>query len=316
MLVRIGLHFGSGIVKSDDVFGDVVNVASRVESIAKPEQIVISDSLAREISPNQFPVVGLGRFRLKGKTEDCELFEVLWGDTAAEKPDTQSNSAPQCDPCTARLQHLSLNGRLLGEYPLPIQGITVGSTQGDLKFAESAGLRPLHAKFSVMRGQVLVEDVGGRGDMFVRLIATHALQQGDVIAMGQLLFKFVCRPALVAAATTLGRGLNDVTQLLDQTAAELVAISPGRHGHYPLGQEDVTFGRTNGRYTFNDNRLMSRSHARIYYRGEDFFLEDLHTLNGTFVRIQRRALVPFGTSVVMRREMFRVVRPRINAPSD
>src|SRR5512142_282471 len=34
VLVRIGLHWGTGIVKSNDVFGDVVNVASRVESVA------------------------------------------------------------------------------------------------------------------------------------------------------------------------------------------------------------------------------------------------------------------------------------------
>src|SRR3954471_24300415 len=43
--IRIGLNYGLGIVKPDDVFGDVVNVASRVESVGQPEQIVISDSL-------------------------------------------------------------------------------------------------------------------------------------------------------------------------------------------------------------------------------------------------------------------------------
>src|SRR5215472_1389858 len=31
--VRIGAHYGLGIVKSDDVFGDVVNVASRIQSL-------------------------------------------------------------------------------------------------------------------------------------------------------------------------------------------------------------------------------------------------------------------------------------------
>src|SRR5437588_11337523 len=43
MLVRIGLHYGLGIVKCDDVFGDVVNTASRVESVAQPEQSIISE---------------------------------------------------------------------------------------------------------------------------------------------------------------------------------------------------------------------------------------------------------------------------------
>src|SRR5438270_12340273 len=34
VLVRIGINYGLGLVKSNDVFGDVVNVASRVESAA------------------------------------------------------------------------------------------------------------------------------------------------------------------------------------------------------------------------------------------------------------------------------------------
>jgi adenylate cyclase len=64
MRVRIGIHHGSGIVKSDDVFGDVVNVASRVESIALPGQIVISDSLRQQLSAPQFDAAFLGSFRL------------------------------------------------------------------------------------------------------------------------------------------------------------------------------------------------------------------------------------------------------------
>jgi hypothetical protein len=249
----------------------------------------------------------LGHFRLKGKAEECDLFEVLWSTTDVGPGNQQTNSAHQSDPATARLQHLAADGHLLTECAMPSQGITIGSTQADINFPESSGLRPLHARFSLERGQVLVEDVGGKGDIFIRLVATHTLQPGDVIAMGRLLFKFVSKPDLAAAATTLALNLDNVTELLQQTAAELVVISPGRHGHYPLGQEEVTFGRTNGRYTFSDNPLMSRSHARIYYRGEDFFLEDLHTRNGTFVRIRRRALVPLGTPVLIRREIFRVL---------
>src|SRR5437879_1726009 len=38
--IRIGINYGLGLVKSNDVFGDVVNVASRVESAAAPEQKV------------------------------------------------------------------------------------------------------------------------------------------------------------------------------------------------------------------------------------------------------------------------------------
>src|SRR6185436_13981258 len=35
--IRIGLHTGLGYIKDDDVYGDVVNVASRVQHQAKPD---------------------------------------------------------------------------------------------------------------------------------------------------------------------------------------------------------------------------------------------------------------------------------------
>src|SRR5213082_1891286 len=57
VFIRIGLNYGQGIVKSNDVFGDVVNVASRVESVALPEQIVISDSVNQQVAPT-------GKFKL------------------------------------------------------------------------------------------------------------------------------------------------------------------------------------------------------------------------------------------------------------
>src|SRR5437763_4732150 len=81
VFIRIGLNYGQGIVKSNDVFGDVVNVASRVESVGQPEQIVISDSVNQQVAPTgKFKLSHLGRFVLKGKEGDRDLFEVSWNE--------------------------------------------------------------------------------------------------------------------------------------------------------------------------------------------------------------------------------------------
>jgi class 3 adenylate cyclase len=84
VLVRIGINYGLGLVKSNDVFGDVVNVASRVESAAAPEQILISDTLRAALGDNhRFKIRPMGKFALKGKADERELHEVVWreGDT-------------------------------------------------------------------------------------------------------------------------------------------------------------------------------------------------------------------------------------------
>src|SRR5204863_2571701 len=43
--IRIGLHFGLGLVKDSDVFGDVVNAASHVEHQAEAGQVLITNAL-------------------------------------------------------------------------------------------------------------------------------------------------------------------------------------------------------------------------------------------------------------------------------
>jgi adenylate cyclase len=46
---RIGLHLGDIIVSDDDVFGDTVNVASRLEALAEPGSIVLSASVHEQV---------------------------------------------------------------------------------------------------------------------------------------------------------------------------------------------------------------------------------------------------------------------------
>ena len=47
--LRIGIHSGDITVENDDVYGDGVNVASRLESIADPGGIYISDAIEKAI---------------------------------------------------------------------------------------------------------------------------------------------------------------------------------------------------------------------------------------------------------------------------
>ena len=317
MQVRIGLHYGRGIVKSDDVFGDVVNVASRVESIAQAGQIIISDSLREQISQPQFDVVFLGRYRLKGKSEDRDLFQVRWTDAEAVPIKAAHTVVTRTGTSEAQLQRVTRDGAVSAEYPVTVDGVTVDNAEADAESPEDPKLPAVKARFSLVEGQPTVENVGKRGRIYIRLVATYTLEEGDIVAMGMRQFKFVCKPEVVAAATTLGKTLLNVSNLLKESAAEFLAINPdgsSRPEKYPLREEEVTFGRTNATYTFDGDRLMSRSHARVYQRGEDFFLEDLSSRNGTFVMVRGKAPVPFGAPVLVGKQMFRIVQPVHPAP--
>jgi hypothetical protein len=71
--VRIGLHTGSVIRKDGDIYGDVVNIASRMESAAKPGEILITDKTYSEIQ-EYVQCRAIGRIQAKGIKGGIEAY--------------------------------------------------------------------------------------------------------------------------------------------------------------------------------------------------------------------------------------------------
>src|SRR5262249_5001256 len=65
--VRIGIHLGDIVQKDGDVFGDGVNIASRLQSFAEPDTICISQVVYNEVSKKLAlgTVISLGKPKLK-----------------------------------------------------------------------------------------------------------------------------------------------------------------------------------------------------------------------------------------------------------
>lgn len=76
--IRIGIHLGDVIIVENDIYGDGVNIASRLEAITEPNRISISKDIYNQIR-NKMPieVARLGAISLKNIAEPVEVYQVL-----------------------------------------------------------------------------------------------------------------------------------------------------------------------------------------------------------------------------------------------
>jgi adenylate cyclase len=79
--IRIGLHLGDVSESNGDIFGDGVNVASRLETKAEPGKIYLSDSVYHAIKGrSDVNAKYVGTFRLKNIREPVRTYTVVGKD--------------------------------------------------------------------------------------------------------------------------------------------------------------------------------------------------------------------------------------------
>lgn len=91
---RIGIHVGDIIIDDDDIFGDGVNIAARLEGMAEPGGICISDDAHRQIRGKVDIDFGdLGSQSLKNIAEPMRVWQVRVADEPVSK--SERNLAPE-----------------------------------------------------------------------------------------------------------------------------------------------------------------------------------------------------------------------------
>ncbi len=75
--LSIGIHQGEIIVENGDIFGDAVNVASRIQSLGVPGSVLFSKKIKDEIhNKAEFQTLSLGNFEFKNVEEPLEIFAL------------------------------------------------------------------------------------------------------------------------------------------------------------------------------------------------------------------------------------------------
>lgn len=75
--LKIGIHLGEVVFENDDVYGDGVNIASRIETLGIGSCVLISKTVRDQIKNHiEFQTVSLGFFDLKNVGEAIEVFAI------------------------------------------------------------------------------------------------------------------------------------------------------------------------------------------------------------------------------------------------
>ncbi len=74
-------------------------------------------------------------------------------------------------------------------FPIPESGIHIGRERGDVLFPEDGYVSGLHCHIAYEGGRVTLTDLGSSNGTFIRIREETDIQSGDVLLMGQQLFR-------------------------------------------------------------------------------------------------------------------------------
>jgi class 3 adenylate cyclase/tetratricopeptide (TPR) repeat protein len=260
---RIGVNLGDVIEDRGDIYGDGVNVAARLETLAEPGGVCISDAVRTAISNTlPFQYVSIGEHQVKNIAEPVRAYQVFNGDRIAATPGT-AIAAPDAS---------SLNFHL-PERPsvaiLPFKSLGFDSDQDYLADGIRLGIQATLVQLSglfLVNVPVLntyrerdVSSTSAGAELGVRYVLEGAVQQAGKSIRATVQLTDVDTKQTIWAER-YDRVLDDVFKLQDEITGEVISA---------LSVKLIDSER--GRVWFGT--LTSPEAREYYYRGSSHLYE-------------------------------------------
>ncbi|MFW6028356.1 MAG: adenylate/guanylate cyclase domain-containing protein [bacterium] len=221
--LRLGINVGDIIIEGDDIFGDGVNIASRIESLAEPGGICISGRVYEYVKGRlDVAFEDLGEQTVKNITEPLHVYRVRLEGLPARSSDAESLSAKHSKPSIAVLPFDNLSNDPEQEF------FADGMTEDiitELSRYPDVFVIARNSTFTYKNRAFTVQDV-------CRELGAHYVVEGSVRKSGNRLRVTV---QLIDGwtgshlwAERYDRDLVDVFEVQDELTQAIVATLPGR----------------------------------------------------------------------------------------
>ncbi len=200
LAIRVGLHFGSALIEDFDVFGDAVNMASRMANQAKAGQVLTTgETVERMAGPWRSAMRQIDRAEVKGKRDLIDVYELVW---QAEEVTLIRHrpwaNAPQRGGGRLILQAAARRLELGEGHPT----LTVGRADETDLVVKDDCISRLHARVEYRNGRFVLTDQSANGTWVVPDRGESSFVHRDsVVLAGSGLLGLGQAPAAGAAFT-------------------------------------------------------------------------------------------------------------------
>jgi TolB-like protein len=173
---RIGIHLGDLVEESDgDLMGDGVNIAARLEGIAKPSSVCLSEDAYRQVrSRLDLKVSDLGATQLKNIAEPIRVYSVEVGQPTEARP---ASAASPGKPGAPRLSLVLLPFANIGGDPEQeyfVDGVTESLTT-DLSRIRGAFVIARNTAFAYKGKPLDIKEIGR--ELNIRYVLEGSVQR-------------------------------------------------------------------------------------------------------------------------------------------
>jgi len=179
----------------------------------------------------------------------------------------------------------------------------IGRAMGPL-FENDGYLSPRHAEIVINAAGCVVRDLKSLNGVYFKMQHEEPLESGDIFRLGQELLRFDLLPPAAP--------LDDGTEVMGSPNVGYwgrISLVIGREidgNAWPVGGDGVTLGRERGDINFPDDGYVSGLHARLAFASGRVTLTDLHSSNGTFMRVRSQRVLENGALVQFGQQLFRL----------